>query len=352
MSDVKRKLASIQKIVDISEIPGADAIELEVDLGWHVVTKKGEFKIGDYCVYFEIDSLLPMRKEFDFLAVRGTKKTLVDEKLVEGYRLKTIKLRGQVSQGLALPVDIILSITGADGQMPQEGVDVTELLGVYKYEPPMPGNLQGIAKGVRPSDIPKTDEVRLQTAPFLLERYSNEEFYVTEKVDGRSVTVFYKDKELNVCSRSMNWNRESDNSYWKSAIAAGLDESGSQLTDIVLQGELVGEGIQGNKLNITGQKILFFNAYNRATGQYLGYEAFRKVASVFGLETVPIISQSFDLRDQTVDSLVEFATRKSLINKDVWVEGIVIRPLLEVNDINIGRLSFKVINPRFLLKYD
>jgi RNA ligase (TIGR02306 family) len=343
-----RKLASVQRIIDIKPIPGADAIEVATVLGWHVVVKKGEFRVGDLCVYFEVDSLLPIRTDFDFLAARGTKKTLVDGKSFEGYRLKTVKLRGQVSQGLCLPVSII-----DDGlDVWEEGTDVSTMLSVYKYEPPMPGELQGIAKGNLPGDIPKTDETRIQSFPEVLKRCDGETFFVTEKLDGSSTTVFVEDGELNVCGRTVNWKRESDNSYWRAAIASGLDDKKQEIGKIVLQGELVGEAIQGNKLKIKGQKIFFYNAYDRSEARYLNYKEFIALCAKLAIPIVPIVTSDFSLVGHSVDSLVDYATRKSQMNGDVWAEGIVIRPLIEKKDPNLGRLSFKVINPNFLLKYD
>jgi len=339
-----RTLASIQRIIDLRPIPGADAIEVATVLGWHVVVKKGEFRVGDLCVYFEVDSLLPKLDIFEFLAKNGTKKMLIDGKNVEGYRLKTVRLRGQVSQGLITPL--------VDDKVHHEGEDVTDILGVYKYEPPMPGELQGIAKGNLPGDIPKTDETRIQSFPKVLTRYSDVKFFITEKLDGSSTTIFVQDGELNVCGRTVNWNRESDNSYWKATIASGLDEKKDQIGKIVLQGELVGEGIQGNKLKIKGQKIFFYNAYDRESARYLNYKEFIAVCAKLGIPTVPIITGDFSLSGHNVDSLVDYATRKSEMNPDVWAEGMVIRPLEEMRDPDLGRLSFKVINPNFLLKYE
>lgn len=336
-----RKLASIQKVIDVQPISGADAIERITVLGWHLVAKKGEFRIGDLCTYFEVDSLLPMIDIFSFLAKNGTKKIIVDGKEVEGYRLKTVRLRGQISQGLAIPL--------VDTQTHWEGEDVTEVLGVYKYEPPVPGTLLGKAKGQLPSFIPKTDETRIQAVPHLLERYSGQTFYITEKLDGTSTTVWFKDGELNVAGRTVNWLPESKNSYWKAVGELGLTENPERLGTIALQGELIGESIQKNTLKVTGKRLIFFNAFDYETGEYLSFEHFKSFCMRLGVECVPIIDNRFTLTG-TVDQLVEMATRKSLINPDSWLEGLVFRPLVEQQDPDIGRLSFKVINPEFLLK--
>ena len=167
-----RKLVTIQKISDLKPIENADAIECAGVLGWHVVVKKGEFKIGDPCVYFEIDSLLPVVSEFAFLSKSGVKKSYADGKEYEGYRLKTIRLRGQISQGLCLPISILdgkkYPTDSRKNPVYQTGTDVTSLLGVVKYEPVIPANLSGQAKGLFPGFIPKTDETRIQFCPKVL----------------------------------------------------------------------------------------------------------------------------------------------------------------------------------------
>lgn len=137
MEEVKRKLASIRVIAEIKPIEGADNIELAIVDGWQCVVKKGEFKPGNVCIYFEIDSFLPIIPAFEFLRKSSYKK--MGDK--EGFRLKTIKLRGQISQGLVIPfnLDLLLGL-----YIPPEGIkcalgeDLTELLGVLKYNPPIP----------------------------------------------------------------------------------------------------------------------------------------------------------------------------------------------------------------------
>lgn len=351
MEETKRKLASIQKILKLEPIEGADAIEKATVLGWSVVVKKGEFKVGDWVVYFEVDSLLPNIPEFEFLT-RGNslKKIDINGKTIEGIRLKTVRLRGQISQGICFPLSIISTIVGAHNIVPQEGSDVTGLLGVHKYEPPIPFILSGQARGVFPSILPKTDETRLQTVPEILQRYKDVSFYVTEKVDGTSMTVFVKDGEMHVCSRNMDL-AELDNTYWRVANALNLKEKLQSYSGrYAIQGELVGEGIQGNKLKIKGQKLLVFNVYDFVEAKYLDFSELQTFCSVNMLEMVPIVDISTILYE-SVDKMVAYATRKSIIATNTWVEGLVFRPVKEMRDEDLGRLSFKVINPEFLLEY-
>ena len=186
-----RKLASIQKVIDIKPIEGADRIEVATILGWQLVVKKGEFKIGDYCVYCEIDSILPDKPQFEFLRKKK-------------FRIKTMKMRGQISQGIAFPLSILGDetnigfhinniISNTDFEEMCLGQDITEELGITKYELPIPANMAGKVKGNFPSFIPKTSETRIQNIPYILEKYKGTHCYISEKLDGTSVTYYLKD---------------------------------------------------------------------------------------------------------------------------------------------------------------
>src|SRR5205085_12277801 len=99
-----------------------------------------------------------------------------------GFRVKTARLRGVLSQGLALPVDILPE--GVD--VPELGTDVSDVLGVVKYEPAIPDTRE--IAGAFPGQIPKTDEIRLQSALGVLDEMRGRDFYVTTKLDGTSTT--------------------------------------------------------------------------------------------------------------------------------------------------------------------
>lgn len=338
-----RKLASIQRVNAVEPIEGADAIERIRVLGWYVVTKKGDFQVGDPCVYVEIDALMPDRPEFEFLRARSN------------MRIKTAKLRGQVSQGIAFPLSILPSDASSGYGDWREGDDVTEVMGIVKYEPPIPTCLAGKVKGAFPGFVPKTDETRVQTCEGVLARHAGRLCYFTEKVDGSSATLYLRGGEFGVCSRTLDLAEDYGNSFWQVAQRDGIAEklrqyaaeSGQELT---LQGELVGPGIQGNKLKLPAHKILFFNAYDNGASRYLDHADFLGVMEDLGLESVPLLGAL--VLEHTIDQLVELATRKSAINPAVEAEGIVVRPVVEEQDPELGRLSFKAINPRFLLKFD
>ena len=332
-----RKLASIRKISDIQIIPGADMIELAIVDGWKVVVAKNvEHKVGDMVVYCEIDSFLPIKEEFEFLRKSSYKK-MSDG--TEGFRLRTIKLKGQVSQGLILPLK--------DLQLPNKdllevGMDVTNLLGISKYEPPIPAELSGKVKGLFPSFLRKTDEERIQNLSDEYENLKQHKFYVTEKLDGSSATFYSKDGVFGVCSRNLELLETEGNTFWKVARELKLEEwLTSQDVNYSIQGELIGESIQGNPYKIKGQTVGFFNAFNIDTQEYLGLEEFEKLISSMGLKSVPILDREFTLPD-TIDELLTYADEKSVLNSNFDREGVVIRSLDR-------KISFKVISNKFLL---
>lgn len=335
-----RKLASIQVIKSLDSIEGADAIERATVLGWQLVVKKGDFQVGDMAVYIEVDSLMPDRPEFEFLRPRG-------------MRVRTIRLRGQVSQGICFPLSIL-----PDGVKVIEGLDCTEILGISKYEPPIPACLSGVIKGSFPAWLPKTDETRVQVLQRVLDKYAGEACYVTEKLDGSSVTMYLRDGEFGVCSRNIDLLEDADNSFWKAARALAVEEKLRSLgKNIAIQGELIGEGIQGNKLKVRGQEVRFFNVFDIDKFEYLPFKEFVSLLDSMALPMVPLVSDSYQLVND-IQALVEMSTRKSLVCSDVWAEGIVVRPIEEKIDLllsnenfNNGRVSFKVINPEFLIKY-
>ena len=341
-----RKLASVQKIERIDPIEKADSIEAATILGWHVVTRKGEFHPGDIVAYCEIDSLLPEKPEFEFLR----KGCFVDNYGFKGFRIRTIKLRGQVSQGIVFPLSIL-----PEGNYPV-GEDVTELIGIQKYEKPIPMPSRAFIRGIFPAHIPKTDETRIQAIPGILDRHRGKTFHVTEKLDGTSMTV-YRDPEtgLHVCSRNMDlkpdyvhkWN---GSSYWHYAITHNLEELLKSLGNVALQGELIGPAIQGDKYNLKDLQYRVFNIYDIDNNRYVEYQAMLDMVDSFGLKDflVPSIGE-IDL-SHTVDELVEMAKGKSILC-DRPREGLVFRAIPEQNDPSIGRLSFKAINPDFLLKW-
>lgn len=355
-----RQLATIRTIASTRPIQGADRIEVAQVDGWECVVKKGEFEVGQHIVYVEVDSVMPERPEFEFLRDRK-------------FRVRTIKLRGQVSQGLVLPLDIL-----PDGNY-KLGDDVTELLGVTKYDPQAqqeallmtkqpktPANpiakflmrfkwyrklfMKPKRKGGFPDWIVKTDETRIQNLAtmFDIERKKGTLFSVTEKVDGQFATYFLRKisrrkYEFGVCSRNILLGTPDNSSYWTIAHKYNIESVLKQLIGeyqtIVLQGEICGDGIQGNKYRISGYDLFAFNLIypdHKCTTAEI-----KEVLAPFGIKSVPIVEEGKVL-PETIAELVEYSKGKSVVRKEQKREGVVMR------NVQSG-ISFKVINPDFLL---
>ena len=336
---MERKLATIRQIDNIQPIEGADMIELATVGGWKVVVAKDvNHKVGDLVVYCEVDSFLPIEPEFEFLRKSSYKK-MADGN--EGFRLKTIKLRGQISQGLIVPLDVLLK-RGVSSDDVYEGLDVTGMLNIVKYEPPVPAQLAGLVKGNFPSFLKKTDEERIQNLTREFEQYKNEVFYVTEKLDGSSVTFYVKDGVFGVCSRNLDLLEDENNSMWKFAIESGLRDRLVGLgKNLAVQGEIIGEGIQGNPYKRIGQTVRIFNGFDIDKYDYLSLSELIELVKVLEVRTVPILDLDFTLPD-TIDELLSYADSKSVLNEKFDREGVVIRS-------HDRKISFKAISNKFLL---
>jgi RNA ligase (TIGR02306 family) len=336
-----RKLASTRIIKEIKEHTNADSLELAVVDGWQVVVKKGEFSPGDYVTYFEIDSVLPIKEEYEFLR----KCCYIKRDWLpngEGFRLKTIKLRGELSQGLVLPLP--------KGFVKVEGTDCTGALGVVKWDPPIPAQLAGLAKGNFPNFIPKTD---LERAQNLVDELKNQvlHFYeVTLKLDGTSCTVYHNNGEIGVCSRNLELKlseENADNSYVRAATKSGLLKAlGSLGINIAVQGEILGPGIQKNPEKLKDVEFFIFDIFNINTQQYLTpsqrQETLRELRKhgYVGAH-VPIINGYEPLTNPSIEDLLERAKGESLTAS--VREGIVYK------SYNENRFTFKVINNDYLL---
>lgn len=350
-----RKLASIQTVNAVEPIPGADAIEKVRVLGWWVVCKKGDFRPGDAVVYCEIDSLLPERPEFEFLRKSCFRPAIVQggqEVQRAGFRIKTVRLRGQVSQGICFPLTILPEATSAD-----VGTDVTDALGIIKYEPPPSLGMSGRVKGSFPGFIPKTDETRVQVLEGVLLRNRGRTFRVTEKLDGSSFTAFHREGAFGLCSRNLLLD-ETDESHAFVALARRLELPAKLAAvrdrhgfDLAIQGEVIGPGVQGNRYARTGFELHLFTLFDITAYRTLGFDESNALVAELGLTAVPDLGTL--TLEHGVDALVEFSVGPSVLNPTVPREGVVLRPPTEEIDPDLGgRLSFKVINPQFLLKFD
>lgn len=332
------KLASVQIISKISPAENSDNLEIAQVLGWQVVVKKGEFKEGDKCIYVSIDSILPNKPEYEFLKGHN--------------RIRTVKLRGNLSQGICFPVcDPSLEID----------TDMTEVMGVVKYEKPLAnmGNMK--PKGNWPSFLIKTDEPRLQNYPNVLKE-PMQLMYATLKYDGTSATYYVRHTEFGpefgICSRNLELKEDGDNVYTRIAKQYNIKEKLIALgKNIAIQGEIIGEGIQKNPLKIKGIEFRIFNLFDIDTGKYLGKDDLMEACEKINIPMVDQIAIYYfdkeppeDRVQYSVPDLVKFATTLEYA-PGIPAEGMVIRSCKESYSEAIkGRLSFKVLNNEYLLK--
>ena len=384
-----RMLAYVQKVDSIEPIEGADNIELAKVLGWTLIVLKGEFKEGDKCVFFEIDSQLPSdNPSYAFLAPKK-------------FRVKTYKLNkfGVISQGLILPLDKL----GLENDL-EVLTDLTDRLGVkLAYaEKPMPSQSKeqreknymndhkrffgnpivkrlmkygfwrrlflrnALKKKVEANKFPsqyvsKTDEERIQNMPFILE--SKEHWVATEKIDGTSTTFLLVRKpmgrfEFFVCSRNLRLSKDDGrvyngqtNIYWEMAVKYDVEKKLKEylkahrhLKWVCIQGESYGEGWQDNRLGIEGRDFTVFNFKDSEKGRYDSIKG-KAIVSGMGMKWVPIIAEGIILTDfGSVQGVLEYATGKSLVNPNVLREGIVFRSLDSDS-------SFKAVSPEYLMHW-
>lgn len=334
-----RKMASIRAIDSIQPIEGADAIECAVIGGWKVVVKKGEFAAGDLAVYCEIDSWIPTELA-PFLS-KGKEPREFEG--IRGERLRTVKLRGQLSQGLLLNLDAVLSFTNSF----VEDDDVSEVLNIVKWERPMNAQLAGMARGNFPSLIPKTDQERVQNLKkeIAAAAETNARFEVTEKLEGSSMTCYLIDGVFGVCSRNLDLKEEGSTTFWEVARREGIEEKMRDTgpdARFAIQGELIGPGIQGNIYKLSKSEFYVFDVYNVAAGTYL--KPAERVALVqrMGLNHVPVINPAWPVTS-SIEGLLEAAEGQTfLLTSNTEREGIVFK---EVN----GGMTMKAISNKYLL---
>jgi RNA ligase (TIGR02306 family) len=330
-----RKLASIRKISKVIDHGNAEKLDVYIIEGWQVIDQKNRYKEGDTVIYCEIDSFLPVLPEFEFLRKTSYKKMGV----LEGFRLKTIRLRGELSQGLIIPIDVL----GTDHHYVL-GDDVSGQLGIIKYEPPIPEHLSGEVLGQFPGYIPKTDEERVQNLEY--ETLKNHRYFVTEKLDGSSCTYYLSDGHFGVCSRNLELKETEGNVYWGAAKRMNLEEilqnSGKNLA---LQGELIGYRIQSNIYKLNHTEFRMFKMYDIDKKKYFSIPEMYEFAKVHNIPTVPLIQTEYRL-PATVAELLNAADGPTFLNEKAMREGIVL-----VAEDNMD-VHFKVISNLFLEKED
>ena len=388
-----RKLASIVQISKVSPIEGADKLEVAemVGKGWKVVTAKGEVKPGDLCCYFEIDSFLDSNDErYAFLKERCLRRFVSKggNVLREGIKIKTIKLRGQISQGLLMPIDKFPEITSrivpdpntiklpnrfgdvlVEERCPLLGADVTSLLHVEHYDevkeqlsPAMGNPISADALGKFPSDyVPKTDEERIQNLGDWFEKMKGRVWQVSCKHDGTSCTIAYskmidEDNPEVVCSRNLRLKPEQADGkipvYWQMAKQydvlnklKGLSESIG--IEYAVQGEIVGPGINKCKNKERAYKFLVFRIYDITHQKWVNPVDTVKMCESLGLEHVQIVKDNFAFFDEikTMDEALKFAEGKTAEGNER--EGVVLKTI-----DTLPYASFKIVSNKYLMKQE
>lgn len=383
---MNRKLATIQRIKQLLPISGADRIEVAVINGWQVVTQKGQHKEGDLVVFYEIDSFLsasdPRYASFeDRFTNWGDKR---------GMRLKTVKLRKTLSQGLIMPVRSFPEITDDPSWQTHErvGLDVTDILKIEKWEAAEPnGNASATAAKTRafPYFLRKTDQERIQNYGHLVAQNLDTKFEVTVKKDGSSMTVFRvdpsspyyadavgltrgkqnwfqrlihwgadlvngKEAVFGICSRNVLLPLEGNSNFHKAAkdVLATLGSRAFNGYSYAIQGEVVAPDIQGNYEKVTDVEFHVFDIFNIDQQKYFLPEERRTTALVFGLRHVKVVDKG-TLRDilriqdgeDVVQKALTYATGEG-DNEGVMREGVVMKA--EDRDF-----SFKAISNEYLL---
>lgn len=333
-----RKLVTKRQVKDVLDHPNADRLDIVFIDGWRVVSKKGNFKPGDEGIFFEIDSLLPEDERWGFL--ENSK-----------WRVKTTRIRGELSQGLLLPLSVfdkemnrILERTNKDPK-----ADLSDIIGVEKYETPF--RAEGEILREIPSFLRKTDQMRIQNEPELIDHVAQTPFEVTEKLEGTSSQFYLNNGEFGVCSRNNELRQSDTNLFWVLAdrykIREKLEELGRNLS---IQGEIVGPKIQKNYYDLKKQDLFVFDVWDIDNHRHLLPDERRHLIKDLGFNHVPVVDRHFKHTFESSDELLEFAEISSAINPSKWAEGMVFKScLLVTNEAGYDtQVTFKAISNKFL----
>lgn len=344
-----RKLVTIQEIKEIIPIKDSDFLELVrfKDVGWQCVSKKDDFKVGDLCVFFEVDSFLPLEDDrFKFLEKTSYREMFTGHK---GYRLKTLKLRGTLSQGLCLPLSAFPEL---EGKCILD--DVTELLGVIKWEREPSISMTGDIVSDYPAHTPKSHQDRIQNVPEYFDLYKDVLFERTMKLEGTSTSYHFLDGVMDASSHNTTYARNIKFTPWKLAIDMDLETALKSINrNITLQGEFMGPKIQGNIENFKEFKFFVYNIWDIDKGDWLSaeerYSLIEDINKIidYKLLHVPVLDHSIKIFSEVdnLDDLLAMADGPSINAKRR--EGDVYKSIEKID----GRyIQFKVISNAYLLK--
>lgn len=328
-----KNIASIETIHTISPHPNADSLECAMVKGFQVVVKKDQYFHGQKVVYIWPDTISDAQEWNSFLNKSGNRGPI---------KFKSIKLRGQFSTGIVLPINVV----PPEFASAENGTSVADILGVRKYikDDGGAGASNGECGGEFPSEfISKTDEILAQSEPGIIEEFANHPVYGTLKIDGQSLTFVRWGEEISVSSRNRKI-ADSDNKFWNTARKYGLIEKTVGL-NIAIQGEQYGPSIQKNPLAVKEISFAIFNIKNLDTGKYFSYSELVEFCDSKNLPMVPVLFvdsqfKGFDQYQQFVDALKYESNHVA--------EGIVIRPLQPQFSKILGKsLSVKFINRNY-----
>lgn len=340
----ERMMAWVAKIDHVEKHPEADTLDICTVGGWKCITKLNQYKKGDSVVYVSIDSWVPHTLA-PFLSSNNEPK---EYNGVKGERLRTIKLRKRISQGLLLPTSVLVQ-DGVNGEeFPFiEGSDVSEILGIQKWEPPVDVNLSGEIKASFPSFIPKTDQERVQNLKNEIVDYKSKNllFEVTEKLDGSSCTIYYYDGKIGVCSRNLELKEGDDNAFWFVAKNQELIDILTKTDrNIALQGEVIGPKIQGNPYNKSEPTFFLYDIFDIDKQEYFTFKERALFSAQNGIFHVPVLETDQPLPSDKIDDILLLAEGNSILNVKATREGVVYKCASNPN------IHFKSISNTFLLK--
>ena len=348
---MERKFASIQRVKTVDNIlHPADGSETTLarisfeNIAWQCVAKRGEFAPGDFAIYIEISTVVPEHPVFEFLR---SKK----------FKVKTVRLCGVLSQGLALPLETLEQF------LPKEhgwltfnpGDDVSEIIGVTRHEPPVDVRINGTGR-VRtfPSEVvPRTDEERVQSFPHILDHFRGMNVVATLKHDGTSATYFWdvEQDKLRVCSRNMEKLDPDESVYWQVLkTQPDIERICKENPMLVFQGEITGPAIQKNRMARKQPVFTLFNVFDRDDGSYIPQYYAKFLLDGYDVPWVETVYEWSEF-DATIEELLTLAKGDYPGTKNPR-EGIVLRPFMEEKYVYVlgGRLSCKVINNDYLEK--
>jgi len=394
---MRENLVSVVRITKLEAIPGKDFIALAHNdrNSWRCIVKKTDFQVGDLGVFFEIDSFLPGDDErYAFL------KDKKHYRGKEGYRIKSMKLGGVVSQGLLLPRKSFPELDNYKGD------DIWIPLRVDQYETEEYLTQSGGRKVHAPKKFPyfirKTDESRIQSFNQReLEDLDNRDYVVTEKLDGTSCTIYSYKGNFGVCSRNIElytlsnrfWHNffswlkrkfkivrwlqfsgHSDDSgslqdfYANMALKYRLNKTLPELCNgrgLAIQGEICGPKVSDNRLSLTKQELYVFSIYDIDKQCHLAWKTVLEICGQLELKTVPTVCERFSSKtvSDKIDELIAMADGESTLSgaaKGALREGLVFKSIDTVEsdadkndaeEVQVSLRSFKVISNKYLLKW-